>query len=79
MLKLTVQIFKWILIYVVGAVIGLFAGANIIGVVFEDYFQRQDPSGFSGILYSGLIGAVLVILFITLVKIWLSRKSKKRS
>jgi glycerol uptake facilitator-like aquaporin len=62
---------KW-MVYIVGAIVGFFAGGNILAVIFED--QVNDSEGFMAIFYGAVLGMVLSILMITVVKVLLSRR-----
>ena len=64
---------RWISIYLVGAIIGLFAGGNLFAGIFED--QYNDSEGFMALFYGALTGVIISIVAITIIKMLLRRKA----
>ncbi len=82
MLKLTMQKVKWISIYIVGVIAGLFAGANLLGGSIGLYLCKHingsecsELGELNAYLYAGLIGIGIFLLVITIVRKWLNKKT----
>jgi hypothetical protein len=69
------QKLKWTGIYLVGVVIGVFGGANIIGTIFDNG-QSED---FMLLFYGALMGIAIVLIFIISTKVWISRKARSKT
>jgi hypothetical protein len=75
---------KWTVIYLLAAVVGLFAGANLlasnVGAFLYDLTHRTSHTQLveldelTLVLYGGLVGVLLAVVVVTLIKVKLSRK-----
>jgi type IV secretory pathway VirB2 component (pilin) len=69
------QNLKWSGIYLVGVIIGIFGGANIIGTIFDN----GESEDFMPLFYGALLGIAIVLIIITSIKAWLSRKAQSKT